>query len=113
MIASLKKINTLVGDTVHQPVFLRDTARPTTRQDISEGLRFAQALKWIAHHRLDQVQDSETGVPVGLDPKSQILEELRLKDGVPLSFSLHQECAGASPLQLWASAYPAPRAVAP
>ena len=44
MMASLKKINSLVRDTVHQPAFLRDT-----------------------------VQDSENGVPVGLNAKSKIL----------------------------------------
>jgi hypothetical protein len=113
MIASLKKINRRGSDTVHQPVLLRDTARPTTREDISKRLRFAYALEWIAHHCLNQVQDSESGAPVGFYPKPQIFQEFRLKDRVSLSFPFHQECAGAGRLQLWAFVFHLPRAAMP
>ena len=112
VISGLKKINSLVTDAVHQAVFLRDTARPTTRQKISQSLGFAQALEWIAHHCLDQIQHPESGAPIGFYPKSQILWKLRMEYGGSLRFSLHQASRAAIPQLLTAFVYRAPRVAA-
>src|ERR1035441_1069158 len=79
MVTSLKKINSFVADTVDQAVFLRDAPRPTTCEQMSERLRLPRALKWITHYRFDQIQHSDCGAPVGLDPISQVLTELRME----------------------------------
>jgi hypothetical protein len=50
VVASLEKVNAIVGHSVYQPVFLRHAPRPAARQGISEGVRFAETLEWIAQH---------------------------------------------------------------
>lgn len=66
MIACLKKINGFVRDAVHEAVFLRDTARSTTREKVPERLRFAESLEWIAHYGIDEIQYPESGITIGL-----------------------------------------------
>lgn len=113
MIAGLKKINSFVRGAIHQAVFLGDTAGPTTREHISKRFGFAQALEWIAHDCLDQIQHSYGDAPVGLYPKSQIAQKLRLEDGDSLNFPSHRASRAADPLRLPASVSPAPRVGVP
>src|ERR1039458_1804810 len=89
MVTSLKKINSFVADTVDQAVFLRDAPRPTTCEQMSERLRLPRALKWITHYRFDQIQHSDCGAPVGLDPISQVLTEFRMEHSSPITSPLH------------------------
>ena len=98
MVSSLEEINGFIRDTVHQSVFLADTARPAACQHISERLRLPQSLEWISHHGLDQIQHSNCGASFGFDPKTEVLPELRLKDRDPLRISLHLESLDAVPL---------------
>src|ERR1035438_9113170 len=85
MVTSLKKINSSVADTVDQAVFLRDAPRPTTCEQMSERLRLSRALKWITDYRFDQIQHSDCGAPVGPDPISQVLTELRMEHSSPFT----------------------------
>lgn len=103
MVSSLEEINGFIRDTVHQTVFLADTTRPAAGQHISERFRLSQSLEWISHHCLDQVQHSDCSAPFSLDPKAEVLPELRLKDRKPLRISLHPRSLDAVPLpfQAW------------
>jgi hypothetical protein len=105
MVSSLEEINSFIRDTIHQSVFLADTARPAAGQHISERLRLSQSLEWIAHHCLDQIQHSDCDAAFSFDPKTQVLPELRLKDRDPLRISPHLESLDAAPLlfQVWSA----------
>jgi hypothetical protein len=100
MVTSLKKINSFVADTVDQAVFLRDAPRPTTCEQMSERLRLPRALKWITHYRFDQIQHSDCGAPVGLDPISQVLTELRMEHSSPFTSPLHRASLAVVQLRL-------------
>ena len=108
VVSSLEEINGFIRDTVYQPVFLADTPRPAACQHISERLRLSQPSKWISHHGLDQIQDSDCGAAFGLDPKTEVLPELKLKYCDPLRISLHPESLDAVPLlfQAWSALAP-------
>lgn len=103
MVMRLKKINHFVAGTVYQAVFLRDAPRPTTCEQIPELLGLAWALKWIAHYRFHQIQYSDCGAPVRLDPISKVLTELRMEDGDSLTFPFHRASLAAIQLRLRAS----------
>jgi hypothetical protein len=113
MVSSLEEINGFIRDTVHQPVFLADTARPAACQHISKRLRLSQPLEWIPHHCLDQFQNSDCGAAFGSDPKTEIRAELRLKDGDPFRISLHLKSLDAVPLPFQAWSALAPPVVTP
>jgi hypothetical protein len=68
VVACLKEINAFDADAVHQSMFLRNPPRPTASQQISQRLGFSWALEGIAQHRFDQIQYSDRGTPVALDP---------------------------------------------
>jgi hypothetical protein len=108
MVSSLEEINGFIRDTVYQPVFLADTTRPAACQHISERLRLSQALEWISHHCLDQIQHSDCSAAFGLDPKTKVLPELRLKDRDSLRIPLHPKSRDAVPLpfQAWSARAP-------
>lgn len=74
--AGLEKVHAIVADHVNQAVFAGDAPRPDIRTDLLEVLRFANSGKWIAHHGLDQIEDSQCRLSVGIDPPAQIIEAL-------------------------------------
>ena len=103
MVSSLEEVNGFIRDTVHQPVFLGKTTRPTACQHISERLRLSQPMEWIPHHCLNEIQHSDGGAAFGFDPKAEVLPKLRLKDRDPLRISLHLTSRDAVPrrFQAW------------
>jgi hypothetical protein len=108
MVSSLEEVNGFIRDTVHQPVFLANTARPTACQHIFERLRLSQPLEWIPHHCLDEIQHPDCGAAFGFDPKAEVLPKLRLKDRDPLRISLHLTSLDAvpRPFQAWSAPSP-------
>ena len=99
MVASLKKIHSFVAYTINLAMFLRDAPRPATCEQISERLGLARALKWVAHHRFNQIQHSDCGAPVGFDPMSQVLAELGMEHGSPLTLRFHRASLAAVQLR--------------
>ena len=75
----LEKADGFVGDAVHQPVLLSDTARPATGQYVFKRFRLPHAFKRIPHHCFDEIEDSEARAALVLYPIPQVLKELRLK----------------------------------
>jgi hypothetical protein len=113
MVPSLEKINGLIRDTVHQPMLLADTTRPTASQHIPERLRLSKPMKWVSHHCLDQIQHSDCSTAFPLDPIEDILPEFSLKDRDPLRISLHPRSLDAVPQQFQAWSAPVPLAAMP
>lgn len=113
MITRLKEIDRFLTNAIHEAVFLRDTAGPTTREQISKRLGFTKALEWVAHYCLNQIQHSNSGTSIGLHPKFQILPELRMEDSDTLSLPIHPILFAAVPLRSPASVFRALRVEAP
>src|SRR5579872_7208793 len=90
VVSSLEEINGLVGDPVHEAVFLSDAARPTPGQYKSQRFGFSRPFKGVPHDRLDEIEHSDSGASFGFDRKTQILPELGLKDRNPLTPWLHR-----------------------
>ena len=65
MISGLNKIDPFFANNIHQTVFLRNPARPDACAQIFERLRLADTLKRVAHNGLDQIEDAQSGTPVG------------------------------------------------
>jgi hypothetical protein len=76
----LKEVDPIVGNAVNQTMFLRDAPRPAACQNISERLRFSDAVIRIAHYRFNKVERPECRFAVGPDPVTQVFEELGLVD---------------------------------
>lgn len=89
VVACLEKIDALFGDAVYQAMFLGDAPWPATGEEIAEGFRLAGALERIAQHCFDQIQRSDRGIPIGLDPVPQILPEFGVKNSGPLMACFH------------------------
>ena len=113
MVSSLKEINGLVCNPVHQAVFLSDAARPTPRQYISQRFGLSWPFKGVAHDRLYEIQHPDCSAPFGFDPKTQILPELGLKDRNPLTLSLHRGSLASIPMWFRALFFLVPLGVAP
>jgi hypothetical protein len=111
VVSSLEEINGFIRDTVNQPVFLANTTRPAACQHISERLRLSDPLEWIPHHRLNEIQHSNCIAAFGLDPKTEVFPELRLKDSDSFRISLHLASLDGVPRRFQAWSAPAPLVV--
>jgi hypothetical protein len=103
MVASLKKIDGRLADTVYQSVFLRDAPGPTTCKQVFEWFRLARTVEWIAHHRVYQIEHPDCGAPVGFDPISQVLPEFGMEDSGSLTFAPHRGSLAVIPSGFQAS----------
>jgi len=89
VVSSLEKVQAFVDNAVNEPVFLCDPSGPASGKRVSEGFGLSESCEGIAHHRLDQIQQPDGNIAVGLHPIAKILMELRLKDCEPLNFLCH------------------------
>jgi hypothetical protein len=80
VVSGLKKVDPCLRDEVDKPVFLCDSPGPDAAAEVLERLRFPDALKRIAHDRLDKIKHSQGGLAVGMHPMTQVVAELSLKD---------------------------------
>jgi len=98
VVSGLEKIDSLVGDTVHQTVFLSDTPRPTAGEQIFQWFGFPRALKGIPHDRFNEIENSDRDAAFVFDPKSEVLKKLGLKYSEPFRLSLHRASLSAKRL---------------
>lgn len=68
VVSGLKKIDALSAHRVDQPMLFGDPARPSPREYVLEGLRFADTLERIAHNRLHQIENPKRHATIRLDP---------------------------------------------
>jgi hypothetical protein len=69
MVSPLQEHNSGVLDFIHDPVFLSDSPRENTSAQVLQGFGFADALKWIAHNSIHQLQDSKRSLSIRLNPE--------------------------------------------
>jgi hypothetical protein len=84
VIAGLEEVDATGTNQVDDSVFLREAPGPRARWKVLERFRFANASKGIAEHRLDNSESTKRHLPVCFHPESEVLDELRLKDGQAL-----------------------------
>jgi hypothetical protein len=84
MIAGLEEVDLVATDKVDNPVLLGEPARPGARWEELERFRFSNASKRVAKYGLHDGENSKGDLPVGFDPKPEVLPELELEDWDPL-----------------------------
>lgn len=80
MIPAHQEVDAIVANEVDKPMFLRDAPGPDIGSQVPEGLRLPDALKRISQNGFHELEDSQRGLSVGIDPEMQVLPELILKD---------------------------------
>jgi hypothetical protein len=90
VVSGLQEIDGFLADAIYQPVFLRDTARPTPGEHILERFGFARAFERVSHDCVNQIEDPDCSGTLVFHPEPEVLKELRLEYGDPLRPSLHR-----------------------
>jgi len=85
MVARLKKIDSVATHQAHQPVLLRDPARPSSFQKMLERLGLANPGEWLTQHGLDQIQHPQGNLAIGLNPVAEVLAEFRVENSLSRS----------------------------
>ena len=70
MEACLREFNTFHGDSVDQPMLLRDSPRPATGELVTERFWFTRPAEWVPQHGLDEVQYFDGGIPIRFHPEA-------------------------------------------
>ena len=83
MVAGLEKLDAVSEDLVDEAVRLVDPARPNMASKVFERFWLANAGEGISQNRLDQIQDAERRLAIGVDPVAEILEAFVLQDRGP------------------------------
>ena len=82
VVTRLKEVDTVVPDEIHEPVLLREPARPRSDREVLQRLRLADTSEGNAEDGLHQFQSPENDPAVCLDPVPKVPSELGLKDGI-------------------------------
>ena len=82
VVTGLKEVDAVLPDQIHEPVLLREPARPGSGREVLQRLRLADTSEGIAENGLHQFQSPESDPTVCLDPVPKVLSELGLKDGI-------------------------------
>ena len=90
VVSSLKEIDCLVSDAVHQSVFLGDTPRPTAGEHILQRFGLSRTFERIPHHCLNEIEDSDRDAALVFDPEPEVLQKLGLKYGDPFRLPTHR-----------------------
>ena len=80
MVSCLQEIDLLIAHQIDQPMLLGNAARPGVGHEILERLRFSDARKWIAGNGFNQLEDTQCGRAISLNPKAQVFHKLGLED---------------------------------
>src|ERR1051325_6980647 len=84
VIARLQELDPIVRDEINDPMFLGETARPSSSGQVFERLGLADPGERIAHDRFDEIEGTERDFAVGLYPVAEILAELGMEDGLTI-----------------------------
>jgi hypothetical protein len=101
VVSGLQEIDSFVTDAIHQPVFLRDTARPAPGKHILERFGFAGSLEGISHDGVNQIENPDCNRTLVFHPEPEVLKEFRLEYRDPLSLSLHRAALYAPRPLFW------------
>jgi hypothetical protein len=95
VVTRLDKVNSVICNSVNQPVFLGNSPGPASGQLIPKRLRFSDSFEGISQHGFRQIEQLDRNATVNLHPIPQILPEPGLEDGDPFIL-LWQRKVGAS-----------------
>jgi len=68
VIAALQEINLPIPHQIHNPVFIRQAARPGSAMQVFEGLRLPDTGMGIAQNGFDQIKSAESQLSVRFNP---------------------------------------------
>ena len=81
VVATHQEVDTVVSHEVDEAMFLRDAPRPDVGPKMLDGLRLSDASERVAHHCLNELEQSKGSAAIGLNPELEVLPELVLEDG--------------------------------
>jgi hypothetical protein len=81
----LEEIDPVFTDDIDDPVLLGQPSRPGAREDVLQRLGLTDTGEGVSQNGLDEIQSPQGNSAINLDPVSEILPKLRLKDGDPLT----------------------------
>src|SRR5271165_3704964 len=96
VVASLKKIDSILADPVNKPVFLCNPPRPATRQHELQRFGLPDTRKRIPHRRFHKLQNAECGLAVSSYPIAQVFAKLRMKHRLALNGPCQVPSPGAA-----------------
>lgn len=82
MVPCLEEVDPVRAHQINDPVFLRQPAGPHIRSEVFQQFRLADAGKRVPQGGIDQVEGAERDLTIRFDPVAQILQELRVEDGI-------------------------------
>lgn len=95
VVSRLQKVDPDLGHTIYQAVFLSDSARPASRQNILERLWFTNACKWISQNSLGEFKNTQRHFAISLNPVAKICPKLGMKYGLPINAARQVPFPGA------------------
>ncbi len=84
VVPSLEKIYPFVTLQIDNAVLLGYSTGPCTWGQILQGFRFANSSERIAQYVFNELDNSERRLSIILYPVLQVLDKLRLKDGLAI-----------------------------
>jgi len=81
VVASLQEFNAVGEDVIHEAIRFIDPSGPDAATEVLQRFWFADAVERISETRFHQVEHSERGLAVGVDPMAEILQAPVLDDG--------------------------------
>ena len=83
VVAGLEKLDAVSEDFVNEAIRLVDPTRPHVASEVFERFWLANTGEGISQHCLDQIQDAQGSLAIGVDPVAEILEAFVLQDRGP------------------------------
>ena len=90
VVSGLEEIDRLIGNAVHQTVFLSDSPGPTTAEHIFQRFGLSGAFERFPHDSINEIEDPQCNRPLILNPKAEILKKLGLKYCDPFTLRFHR-----------------------
>ena len=69
VIATHQEVDTIVTHEVDEAVLLGNATGPDVGPEMLDGFGLSDALKGVAHHRFDELEDPEGNAAIGLNPE--------------------------------------------
>src|SRR5260221_2307489 len=85
VITRLQEIDSRLAEPAYQTMFLSDSPRPSSGERVPKPLGFADSGERVPQNSLDQLQDAQRSVAIGLNPIAKILSKFAVENGNPLS----------------------------
>lgn len=82
VISCLQEVDPTFSRQVDDTVLLRQASGPDSRRQELEGLGLPDPFERIPDDGLNEIKRAQRDLPVGCDPVAEVVEKLRVEDGV-------------------------------